>query len=150
MNDVRYELAGSRKSPNRFWPRLTREVAWFVGIGVAGTALFLLFYNLLRAQLAPQAANVLAVGLSMIFSFVLNRRYTFARRGRVRWLGQLLEFCLVFVLTLGAGSLALTLLFTTVPEASVATENVALLLSTGVSFVARFMLLRIWVFRTGR
>ncbi|HUH07871.1 MAG TPA: GtrA family protein [Egibacteraceae bacterium] len=129
---------------------VAKELVWYLAVGTASTVLFLALYNILRPELEPFAANGLAISLAVLMSFLLNRRFTFRRRGRLRWARQLLEFSLVFAVTLGGSSIGLAMLIAAVPGASRMAENFTLLVSGAVTFAVRFMLLRGWVFRHGR
>lgn len=130
--------------------RLGRQFAWYAAIGMVGTGLYFGLYNLARLRLEPFAANAAAVGLSMGFSFVANRRFTFKRRGRERWIRQAAEFTVVFLTTLAISSAALVVLFSWRSAPAQLEENLALAASTGAVFLIRFALLRAWVFHPTR
>lgn len=129
---------------------LSRQLAWFMGIGVMGTAVYFGLYNLLRLGLAPFMANAGAVALSMGISFFANRRLTFGRTGRRGWARQAVEFTVVFGVTLAISSGGLAVLFAWRPAPGQVEENLALLASSGALFVVRFWLLRVWVFHPTR
>lgn len=129
---------------------LMRELVFFVVVGVANTAVFFVSYNLLRGAMSPFEANALAVVIGALLSFYANRRYTFRLRGRERTGRQLVEFAIVFGVTLLVQSAALGVLTRIDPTPSRLAENITLLVGSGVALTARFLLLRHWVFRAGR
>lgn len=123
---------------------VARQFGTFVILGLIGTGLFFVIYNVLRPVLDPFWSNVGAVILSMGFSFVANRRWTFHHRGRERRLRHLVGFLIVFTATLALTSLAVTRV---VPAgASRIDENMALAVAHGSVVVLRFTLLRRLVF----
>ncbi|MPZ74614.1 MAG: hypothetical protein GEU74_15575 [Nitriliruptorales bacterium] len=129
---------------------VAREVVLFLVIGIANTALFFVVYNILRSFMSPFQANAVAVTVGALLSFYANRRFTFGVRGRERSGRQLVEFSIVFGVTLLMSSGALKILTEIDPTPSRLAENFALLLGSGVAITARFLLLRQWVFRAGR
>lgn len=129
---------------------IAREVVLFLVIGVANTVVFFVVYNLLRSALSPFQANAIAVTLGALLSFWANRRYTFGVRGREQSGRQLIEFGIVFGVTLLLSTAALKILLRMDPTPSRLAENVTLLVGSGVAVTARFLLLRHWVFRAGR
>jgi putative flippase GtrA len=126
--------------------RLGSQVVRFASIGVVSTMVFAALFALLEGPLGPVGADVVALLVCAFANTAANRRLTFALRGRA---GRARHYAagtglglLPLGLTLaalgalaaaGASSLTLTLV----------TLTVANLLAT----VARFLLLRHWVFR---
>lgn len=126
---------------------LVRELTVFVVIGVLNTALFFLTYNAFRFLLSPFRANAIAVVTGAMASFWANRRFTFLVKGSSNVGRQLLEFAVVFAVTLFVSTGALQLLYRVYPAPSRLAENVALGLGSILTVTARFLLLRFWVFR---
>jgi putative flippase GtrA len=131
-------------------PGLARQVVRFAGVGVASTAAYLVIYVTLRAFLAAQPANLAALLLTALANTAANRRFTFGvtgRRGVTRHQAQgLVAFAAGLALT--SGSLAA--LHAVVPAPGRPAEIVVLVLANLAATVLRFLLLRGWVFRTGR
>jgi putative flippase GtrA len=127
-------------------PRLRPQVVKFASIGVVSTLVFAALFALLDGPLGPVGADVLALLVCAFANTAANRRLTFAlrgRAGRVRHYAAgtalgLLPLCLTLaalggLAAVGTTSLAVTLAVLTATN----------LLAT----VARFLLLRNWVFR---
>lgn len=129
---------------------IVRELTVFVVIGVLNTALFFLTYNAFRFFLSPFRANAIAVVTGALASFWANRRFTFLVKGSSNVGRQLLEFAVVFAVTLLASTGALDLLYRVHPNPSRLAENVALGIGSILTVIARFLLLRFWVFRNVR
>ena len=125
-----------------------RELALFVIIGVLNTALFFVVYNALRLALPPFQANAIAVVVGALASFWANRRFTFRVKGGQRVGRQLLEFGVVFAVTLALSTGALDVLYRLDRTPSLLAENVALGIGSILTVSARFLLLRFWVFRS--
>lgn len=129
---------------------IVRELVVFVVIGVANTALFFLTYNVLRFFVAPFEANAVSVVIGALASFWGNRRFTFRVKGTSDVGRQLLEFAVVFAVTLVVSTSALDVLYRLQPDPSRLAENVALGVGSIFTVIARFLLLRFWVFRKVR
>jgi putative flippase GtrA len=131
-------------------PGLARQVVRFAGVGVASTAAYLVIYVTLRAFLAAQPANLAALLLTALANTAANRRFTFGvtgRRGVTRHQAQgLVAFAAGLALT--SGNLAA--LHAVVWARGRPAEIVVLVLANLAATVLRFLLLRGWVFRTGR
>ena len=124
---------------------LGREVLRFLAVGAAGTAACLGLYAVLRPAMAPQAANVVSRLSVAIPTTWLNGRYTFgARVSRPRMYGGAIGV-LAAGTAISAGLLAAERSFAASP--SRLAELAALVVATAVATVARFLLLRHWVFR---
>jgi putative flippase GtrA len=127
-------------------PVLGRQLRSFVAIGIACTAAFAALYSLLRGlDVAPLAANALALLATMGANFAANRHLTFdAADGPV--LRQLVQYTGAYVLGLGVSSLILAggLAVLGQPRGILDT---ALALTAGLgATVVRFVLMRSWVF----
>ncbi|WP_127499870.1 bifunctional glycosyltransferase family 2/GtrA family protein [Actinoplanes solisilvae] len=127
---------------------LARQLIRFATIGVASTLAYLVLYALFRLGLGPQWANFLALGLTAIANTAANRRLTFGVRGTEgAWKHQaqgLIVFGIGLALT--SGSLAAVDALHTAPSRPI--ELAALVLANLLATAVRFLLLRIWVFRS--
>ncbi|MEU7380460.1 MULTISPECIES: GtrA family protein [unclassified Streptomyces] len=125
---------------------LTREVFWFVVIGVASTVAQASLYWVLRHWSPPVLANFASLLVVTVLNTEANRRLTF-RGSAVRVLQAHLAagglFLLAYLITSGA-----VLLFRHYrPTASPASETLVLAPSFALVTVVRFTVLRVVVFR---
>jgi putative flippase GtrA len=119
-----------------------RQLVVFGKIGVISTAVSLALFLLLRGSVGAVWANVVAVGTTAIENTWANRRFTFGRRGRRQRGRHYLGGVVVTLAGLGVSSVALA-------NVGGAMAQVLVLLATWtVATVARFALLRHWVFRS--
>ncbi len=125
---------------------LAWQTGWFAVIGVASTLATLGLYALFREFWSPVVANVVALTVTTVLNTEANRRLTFvghrAPGGRAHLLGLVL-YGLYAALTSGA----LLALHALVPAPTRLTEVAVLLAASAVGTVARFVALRVWVFR---
>lgn len=125
--------------------RTGRQLLCFGAIGLVSTGLTVALYALLRSAMPPLAANLAALVATTLFNTEANRRLTFlgarATTGRVHARG-LLVFALYYAFTSGA----LLLLDALVPDPGRALEVLVLVSASALGTVARFALLRRWVF----
>lgn len=127
---------------------LPGQLIRFAAIGVASTLAYLLLYALLRTGLGPQWANFMALLITAIGNTAANRRMTFGVRGGENAWRHQAQGLLVFAIGLGvtSGSLAMLDAATTRPPKFV--ELAVLVAANLIATAARFVLLRVWVFRT--
>jgi putative flippase GtrA len=121
-----------------------RQIVVFVKIGVVSTVVSLVLFLMLRASVGAVWANLLAVGATALGNTWANRRYTFGYRGTRQRGRHYMGGVAISLAGLGLSTLALANV-----SGSVA-QVVALLFTWGITTVARFGLLRSWVFRPGR
>lgn len=126
--------------------RLYGELMRFALVGIASTALYLLLFLGLRAALAAQAANALALALSAVANTAANRRFTFGRRGRAGLVSHHLRGFLVFALCLGLTGASLALLAALAPGAPAAIEIAVLVAANLLATALRYGAMRLWVF----
>jgi putative flippase GtrA len=129
---------------------LTGQLIRFAAVGAASTLAYLLLYALLRTTIGPQWANFIALLLTAIANTAANRRLTFGVRGNERAWTHQAQGLAVFAVGLGltSGSLALLGRLSSAPPKSV--ELFVLVLANLVATGVRFLLMRIWVFRSRR
>ncbi len=129
---------------------LTGQLLRFAAVGVASTLAYLALYALLRLGAGPQWANFIALLLTAIANTAANRRLTFGVRGNDgAWRHQaqgLIVFGIGLALT--SGSLALLDAWSTTPAKPV--ELTVLIIANLLATAVRFLMLRIWVFRSRR
>ena len=127
-------------------PGLAGQLVRFAAIGAVTTVMFMVLFVLLAGPLGSIPADVIALGLTGAANLTANRRITFAQRGRAgrrrHYMTGLAVAALPLVFTLttllaldGAGI------------SSRALQLAALTAVNGLATVARFVLLRRWVFR---
>ncbi|MEI8238105.1 MAG: bifunctional glycosyltransferase family 2/GtrA family protein [Actinomycetota bacterium] len=121
-----------------------RQIVVFVKIGVISTIVSLVLFLLLRGGVGAVWANLLAVGATALGNTWANRRYTFGYRGTRQRGRHYLGGMAISLAGLGLSSLALANVTGSVAQV------VLLLFTWGLTTVARFGLLRSWVFRPGR
>jgi len=133
----------------RLEPSLAGQIARFASIGLLSTGLFTLLFYVLAGPIGAVPAGIAAMLLCSLANTAANRRLTFSLRGRtdlVRHHAAALGVNLL-PLTLTTGTLiALDLVGTT----ALGVQLVAVTAANAGATVARFVLLRIWVFRPVR
>jgi glycosyltransferase involved in cell wall biosynthesis len=133
----------------RLEPSLAGQIARFASIGLLSTALFTLLFYVLVGPIGAVPAGITAMLLCSLANTAANRRLTFALRGRtdlVRHHAAALGVNLL-PLALTTGTLiALDLVGTT----TLGVQLVSVTAANAGATVARFVLLRVWVFRPVR
>jgi putative flippase GtrA len=124
---------------------LAGQLSRFAAVGAVTTLIFVVLFILLAGPLGPIPADVVALGLSAATNLTANRRITFARRGRPGRLRHYRTGLAVAALPLVLTVTAL-LALDAVDVNSLAIELGALTAVNGVATIARFVLLRHWVF----
>ncbi|MFI5890461.1 glycosyltransferase [Actinoplanes sp. NPDC051513] len=129
---------------------LTGQLIRFAAVGVASTLAYLILYALLRTAVSPQWANLAALLVTAIANTAANRRVTFGVRGNDGAVRHQAQGLIVFGigLALTSGSLAVLDGIGTSPAKHV--ELVVLILANLLATAVRFLMLRIWVFRSRR
>jgi len=134
----------SRRDTGLVWQLIS-----FAAIGVLSTVATLFLYALFRSAMDPLVANLIALVITTLVNTEANRRFTFlGARGsssRVHMQG-LIVFGLYYAFT----SAALLTLRAAVPEPSRWLELGVLLGASLVGTAGRFVLLRTWVFKSGK
>jgi len=132
--------------PRRLSAALVGQLVRFAVIGVISTGVQIGLFLLLRDEVGVLTANLASMVMSTVANTEANRRITFGIRGRAgAGRHQLLAFA-VFGLSLALSTGALGLLELVSPTAGWSAELVVLLSTNALGAVARFALLRGWVF----
>ena len=131
-------------------PSFFGQVVRFGLIGVLSTLAYALIYLVLSTFLNGQVANFLALLLTAIANTAANRRFTFGVQGRNGVLKHQLQGLLVFGVAWGVTSGSLAVLQLMSPDASTRRELVVLTIANLVATLLRFVVLRLWVFRSTR
>ena len=130
-------------------PGLAGQAVRFAGIGMATTAMFAVLFLLLAGPLGPIPADIIALGICAAVNVMANRRVTFYGRGRV---GGRAGGRRGFLLGLALAAVPLALSITTLVALGVAgepspgAELAALMVVNAAVGVARFEVMRRWVF----
>jgi glycosyltransferase involved in cell wall biosynthesis len=146
--DSRVDIARTALEDLRGIARLATQstVARFMAVGVASTVAYAWLYLLLRVELAPQLANLLALALTAVANTAANRRFTFRVRGREGLVRQHAAGLLVFVLTAALTGGALALLDQLAARPSRLLELTVLVTASAAATATRYVALRTWVF----
>ena len=150
--DSRVDIARTALEDLRGIARLATQttVARFMAVGVASTVAYAWLYLLLRIELTPQLANLVALALTGVANTAANRRFTFRVRGREGLVRQHAAGLLVFVLTAALTGGALALLDQLAARPSRLLELSVLVTASAAATVTRYVALRTWVFAHGR
>ncbi len=126
---------------------LTGQLLRFAAVGVASTLAYLLLYALVRTGVGPQSANLIALLVTAVANTAANRRVTFRVRGNDGAWRHQAQGLVVFAVGLGLTSGSLALLHA-LSEPPTTVELGVLVAANLVATGLRFLLMRIWVFRT--
>ena len=131
-------------------PSFFAQVVRFAAVGVLSTIAYALLYLLFAHLTGGFVANFLALLITAIANTAANRRFTFGVRGRagagIHQFQGLIVFGIAWAITSGS-LLELHLLN---PHASTVIDLVVLTFANLLATVLRFVLLRVWVFRSHR
>jgi putative flippase GtrA len=131
-------------------PRLQRQVVTFAVVGLSTTVLHVTLFLLLRESLGSIGANALALLIATPVNTALNRMATFRVHGRNRVVRDHLQAGAIFLAGLAITSLAIWIFEQLWPQHPAVVGVLAVLLANGTITVARFLLLRAWVFNPVR
>jgi putative flippase GtrA len=124
---------------------LLHQVVRFAVVGALGTTLSALLYLVFRIWWDAVPANLAALALSTVVSTEVNRRFTFHgamadhTREYVQNAGSVLFYAVY-------SSMVLVLLDQVVPDPTALQETVTVAAASVLGGVARFLVLRNWVF----
>ncbi len=129
-------------------PSFFGQVIRFGAVGAVSTIAFALLYLAFQGVMAEQVANFLALLITAVANTWANRRFTFGVRGPDAFLRHQLQGLVVFGLAWAITSGSLAGLHLLHPDASAQRELIVLTAANLVATVLRFLLLRVWVFRS--
>lgn len=141
--------ARDRFGRRRLVRELLRQGAWYVGAGAAATLAHALLFVVLREPLGVFPANLLAIIVTTVTNTEFHHRVTFDARGSSR-LRRLLAVVVTIAFYTGYTSAALHALQLAVPNPSADQQTATIVAAAMLFGVARFTLLRVWVFAKGR
>jgi glycosyltransferase involved in cell wall biosynthesis len=119
-----------------------RQTVSFALIGALSAVISLGLFLLLRDEVGPLWANVIAFTATTVGNNWAHRRWTFRRRGAEgRW-WHIATSTVVFL-----GTVALSTIGLAAVEGNAGAELVVLLLTWGLAGLIRFLVLRSWVYR---
>ncbi|MFI9456446.1 GtrA family protein [Amycolatopsis sp. NPDC052450] len=133
-----------RRAPERHH-ELGNHAAWYVVAGVAATGLQAVLFLFLQSILGAQVANLVALAVTTVGNTEFHRRVTFAGRksnAGKRHFQDLVTFAFYAVY----GSIVLASLDAVITEPTALEQTGALLAASVVGGIARFAVLRWWVF----
>ncbi len=147
--DSRVDVVGTALADLRGIVRLGggRELARFLGVGVACTVAYILIYLALRGAMPAQAANALSLLVTAVANTAVNRRFTFGVRGRRHAVRHQARGLLAFGAGLLLTSGALAALHAVSARPGRGAEVTALVGANLLATILRFVLYRSWVFR---
>ncbi|HEY3673588.1 MAG TPA: glycosyltransferase [Acidimicrobiia bacterium] len=127
-------------------PRLGPQVVRFASIGIVSTVVFAALFALLDGPFGPVGADVVALLVCGFANTAANRRLTFTLRGRAGRARHYVAGTLLGLLPLALTLAALAVL-AVLGVSSLGVTLVTLTAANLLATVARFLLLRHWVFR---
>jgi putative flippase GtrA len=139
-------LSGSTREPVPVDPRLGPQVMRFASVGIVSTVLFAALFALFDGPLGSVVADVVALLVCAFANTAANRRLTFALRGRPGRARHYAVGTALGLLPLGLTLAALAIL-AALGVSSLSVTLVTLTAANLLATVARFLLLRHWVFR---
>jgi len=129
---------------------LLGQILRFAVVGVISTVVFSLLFVVFRSWLPVMSAATVSLLLATVLNTAFNRRVTFGVRGRRSWIRHQLQGLLLLGMALVLTNGALWMLHQVVVEPSRMSEVVVLTAANLAATIARFLLLRGWVFRGQR
>lgn len=121
------------------------HAAWYLLAGGVTTGLQAVLFLVLRPEFGSQWANLAAIAVTTVGNTEFHRRVTFADR-RSNAGKRHLQDLLTFAFYAGYGSIVLALVDSLVTAPTAWEETGSLLAASFVGGIARFALLRWWVF----
>jgi putative flippase GtrA len=135
--------------PTHSQPSDLPSVANFARVGVASSMAYLILFFALAGPLGRFGANALALALCTAANTAVHRRYMFARRGTPSSRNLIFGGLMALTTSIAVTSLALGVL-DAIDSSSLPVLTGALIVANGVAALVRFLLLRVWMFRTIR
>ncbi|KPG87402.1 bifunctional glycosyltransferase family 2/GtrA family protein [Frigoribacterium sp. RIT-PI-h] len=143
-----YDAIGRRPFEPPAPPTFFSQVVRFGVVGVASTAAYALLYLVAQQVVPAQAANSVSLLVTAVVNTAANRRFTFGVRGASGVARHQLQGLMVFALAWALTSGSLVVLHAAAPAAGAQAELLVLTAANLVATVLRFVLLRVWVFRS--
>ena len=131
-------------------PSFFGQVIRFGLVGVVSTLAFALLYLMLQGPFGAQEANFLALLFTAVGNTAANRRFTFGISGPAKLFTQQFQGLIVFLLAWAITSSSLLALHAVSPDAIPSMELLILTSANVFATLLRFVLLRVWVFRSRR
>lgn len=141
-------LFGLRTEPRQ--PVLQRQVVSFACVGAFTTVVHVGLFLALRTALPSLAANAIALAVATPLNTGLNRLATFDVHGRRRLVRDHAQAGVIFLGGLAMTSVALVVFEAIWPDRPALVGAAAVLLANATITLARFLLLRAWVFNPAR
>lgn len=135
--------------PGRVQPSFTGQLVRFASIGLLSTALFSLLFYALAGPIGSVPAGIVAMVVCSLANTAANRRLTFALRGRADLVRHHAAALAVNLLPLALTTGTLIGL-DMVGADDLGVQLVAVTAANAGATAARFVLLRVWVFRPAR
>ncbi|PRX47210.1 putative flippase GtrA [Prauserella shujinwangii] len=150
MSFPAYAIPGTvrRPVPSGRSAGLGRHAVWYVAAGAVTTLLQALLFLALREPLGSLVANLLAIAVTTVANTEFHRLVTFAGAS-TRPARESVQAMVAFAFYAGSGSLVLLMLHGLADSPSALLETVALGVTSAVGGIARFLVLRYWVFPHG-
>ncbi|MGI5487081.1 glycosyltransferase [Microtetraspora malaysiensis] len=126
---------------------MARQLPSFAIIGAISTAAYLAIFWLLRGVMPAVTANAVALLVTAIANTAANRRFTFGVTGTSGALRHQIEGLAAFLIGLALTTGILALL---PAGASRGAELAGVIVANGAATLARFLLMRVWVFNPRR
>ena len=124
-----------------------RQLVRFGLIGAATTVMFAVMYLAMRDAVGAQWANIISLAVATFVNTALNRTVTFGVRGAGAVRHQLQGYVVLLIaLVFTSGSLWALGVF--VPAAGHGAEVVVLTIANVAATLVKFVLFRVWVFRS--
>ncbi|TYB41364.1 dolichyl-phosphate beta-glucosyltransferase [Actinomadura chibensis] len=129
---------------------MARQLPAFAAVGAVSTLVQLALFVLLRLVTGPLWANALSLAAATAANTAANRRFTFGVTGTRRALRHQLEGGLAFLLGLALSTGGLALAHAAAPGPSRTVEIAAVVTANAAATLARFLLMRAWIFHPRR
>jgi putative flippase GtrA len=131
-------------------PSFFGQVVRFGVVGVLSTFAYALLYLGFQHLMTAQLANFVALLVTAIANTAANRRFTFGVQGSNGVVKHQFQGLIVFGIAWLITSGSLVLLHIDVPSASAHLQLIVLTVANLVATLVRFVLFRLWVFRSHR
>ena len=145
-----YQELGRRPFDPPQTPSFFGQLVRFAAVGVASTLAYALLYLVFSSVMTGFVANFLALLITAIANTAANRRFTFGVRGRSRVAMHQFQGLIVFAIAWLITSGSLLELHAINPQATSTIELVVLTFANLLATALRFVLFRVWVFRSER